>query len=329
MEIKDIESGGSIVIADIDQSFLSLQMLEAVSNVGTGAEIISEISNISKAEIEKGIETAQKAETEEIGTLDAAGTAISGIVDTVISGWTNLLQTGALTVLIPILLVGAVVLFMFRGTIAKVAEKKMGVAPSRPMMRPMMRPMRPMMRGGAKSIKSLYKKVMSFITKYSKKAMKYGTMKNLIILVISIIVIVVIYKGYQLIRYNRIEGFTAESKNTDLTISHDGMFLKNKKLGDDHLCFQDDKEKAYKFDISIINDKDIYIVTNIGDKKFYLRTIDDEIIIEPYDFINDSSYKFQFTKIEDKYSLSQGDKKITVKDDCLVVGEKATELLFA
>jgi len=48
MEIKDIESGGSIVIADIDQSFLSLQMLEAVSNVGTGAEIISEISNISK-----------------------------------------------------------------------------------------------------------------------------------------------------------------------------------------------------------------------------------------------------------------------------------------
>jgi len=91
-------------------------------------------------------------------------------------------------IIIPILIVGAGILFMFRGTISKVAEKKMGVAPSRPMMR-QMRPMRPMMRGGAKSIKSLYKKVMSFITRYSKKAMKYGTMKNLIILVISIIVI--------------------------------------------------------------------------------------------------------------------------------------------
>jgi len=333
VEISNIESTtGGIVVSNIDQEFLSKQMLEAISIVGTGAEIISEISNSSKADIEKSIEAGQTAETEEEGTFKAAGGAVAQVTKAVGDAWTNFIKTGALTIIIPILVVGVIVLFMFRGLIGTVAKKKMGIPQGRPVMRrmvPQMRQqMRPMMRGGAKGLKSLYKQLQSFITKNSKKAMKYATMKNLIILAISIVAIVVSYKAYQYIRYNRVEGFTTESKKEDLIISHNGKFLKNKKLGDEHLCFKEDKETAYKFSVSIINDKDIYIVTKIGDNKYYLRIVDGEIIIEPYDFINDSSYKFQFTKTGDVYNLSQGDNKVSVEDECLVIGEEPADLLF-
>lgn len=323
-EISNIESTtGGIVVSNINQDVLSKQILEAINNVGTTSEIISGISNISKTEIKKAIEAGQKTASEQEGTLQAGGQALGGVIGAVGDAYSGILQSLGGMIIIPILLVGGAILFIFRGTISKIAQKKAGIPTRRVIRRPMQQ-MRPIMRGGANGFKSIYKKIKKMIRKLSK----YINMKNLIILVVSIITIIIIYKGYQIIRYNRIEWFSNESKNTNLTISYNGQFLKNKKLGDNHLCFIDNKDKAYKFDVSVINDKDIYIVTMIGDNKYYLRIVSDEVIIEQYDFINDSSYKFQFEKSGDVYNLLQGDKKVSVKDECLIIGKEPVDLLF-
>lgn len=320
MEISNIESEtGGIVVSNIEQEILTVQMLEAINSVGTGSEIISAIGNVSKAEIEKSIEAGQVAEAVEIGTIDAAG----GFVEQAVGAWTNLVQTGALTVLLPILIIGALVLFMFRGVIGKVAEQQSTAYAQQKYQQ--QQPM--MMTGGSKKIKSLYKRLMKTlkpllktIKKYSKK---YITKRNIIIAIIAIIVGGASYMLYKKIRYNRIEGFTAESKLDEVKISSNGKYLKNKKLGLGDLCLNADESNAFKFDISIINDKDVYIVTKRGDDKLYMKAEGGKIIVEKYDLINDSSYKFQYKNIkENTYILKHGDKYIASKEDCLVLTDE-------
>ena len=326
--IKDAESGGSIAIANVEQDVLSTQMLEAISSVGTGAEIVSKIANVRKVEVEKAKEAGQKAVVEEEGTLSAAG----GFVESAVGAWTNFVQTGALTVLIPILVIGAIVLFMFRGVISQVAAKQGGVEYI-----PEGQFAQPMMTGGSKAMKNVFKPLIKMIKSFRKSSMKFAkkhfTTKNLIKAIIIMVALSSVYALYRKIRYNRVmEGFSNESKLDNLIISNDMKYVTNKKLGDTDICLNSDKSKAFKFDVSIINDKDIYIVRMVGEDKFYLKAENDKIIIEKYDMVNDSSYKFQFDKKgENKYILKQGEKYIGINEECLNITsekDKAITLTF-
>lgn len=342
IEIENITSEeGAIVISEISQEFLSEQMLEAVQESGSSTEIIAAIGNISAADVEKAVSAGQSASQEEVGTLQGIG----GVVDSVGQAWTGFVSAMGANVIIPILLVGGLVLFMFRGVISNVAAKKAGVKmPQQPMPRipriPIPQQFRQPMRGGSKKIKSGIKKLTKMMKTLSIKISKFGKrllkqIKNhpplhiLIAVVVIIILIVVVYK--MLMRESH-EGFTNESKTSNIIISSNSKFLRNKKIGDNHLCLTEDKTKAYQFEMSILEDKYIYIYKIIGKDKYYMKMEDKDVILEKYNFIKDSKYKFSFEKTGDNlYKLFQKTKYISVKDDCLEITEKkeeAAELLF-
>lgn len=322
-EITDLEAGGSIAISNVDQEILSTQMLEAITTVGTGSSILATLANTSEVEMTKTIEAGQTAAEIEQGTIDATG----DLVEQAVGAWAGLVQTGALFIIIPVLIVGGLILFMFRGTISKVAEEQSTAYAQQ--------------QGGSKIINSLYKNILDVfksiikqITKIRKSLEKYYlkyinkhlNVTNLITIIIICIIIYGIFQIYQYIRYNRIEGFTSESKLQDVMISSEEKYIKNKKLGENQLCLIGDKDNAYKFEIIILEKKDIYLITKIGDKKYYMKNEGGKIKMAKYDFINDSAYKFNFEKVkENTYKLSQGGKYIGKKEDCLVMIEKSKD----
>jgi hypothetical protein len=323
VSIKNAETKGAIAITNIEQDILSNQILEAISNVGTSSEIISTLANTSVADIQKSIETGQEAIDEKQGTIDAAGDFVTSVGN----AWTNFLQSGVLAVLLPVLIIGAIVLFMFRGVISQVAAKKAGVNyQPQPQY---------VMTGGAKPLKSLWKNIIKIlltiqkiIIKYYKK---YFTKEKIMIIGVLLIITSILFLLYRKIRYTRIgENFTNEDKLSNLVISHNDKYLSNQKLGETKMCFKMDKERAFNFDVSI-TENDIYIVSIIGDEKLYMKNQDNEIVLENYDFANDKLYKFKYEKIKDNiYKLKQGEQYIMIVDNCLVMGpkDKSVELKF-
>ncbi len=333
-EISNLEStDGSIVIAGVEQEMLSKQMLEAITSVGMGSEIMASVAQISTADVEKSIDAGQVASEEQVGTIDAA----AGFVESAVGAWTDLVSTMGMTIIIPILIVGGLVLFMFRGTISKVAQKQAGIAPQQYMQQPQYMPQQQYYQGGGgktikkgiKNIKSMLKNITKNLTKYYKK---YATKKNLILLVIVVLVSLIIYKLYKIYSNKTLgEKFTNESKMTDVIISNKGKYLKNKKLGDEHLCLDEDKSKAYKFNISKGED-DTVTIYKVGDKKLYIKLQDNDIILTDFKSAHATRYNFTFEKVgENTYTFSQGKKYLALKNGCLTVvpkKEDASKLTF-
>ena len=124
VDIADWEStDGGIKVGKISQEFSGDLMLEAINESSVGSSIIASVTNTNIADIEKIVATEQTAKDINEGTLKAGGEAIGGII----GAWSGLVQTGALFIIIPVLIVGGLVLFMFRGTISKVAEQQVGI----------------------------------------------------------------------------------------------------------------------------------------------------------------------------------------------------------
>jgi hypothetical protein len=319
IEIEDLEAGGSIAITNVEQEILSTQMLEAVTEVGTGSSILSTLSSTTKTEMDKSIETGQSTSDIEEGTLGAAG----GFVESIGEAWTGIITSMGSMIIIPILIVGGLILFMFRGTISKVAEKHAGIPQQQ------YYPQQQVYQGGgSKMIKSLLKRIIKQLSKIRKTIQKYYlkyiskhlNITNLGTLIIICFIIYGIYQIYRFMRYNRMEGFTSESKLQDVMISFNKKYIKNKKLGETQLCLTGDKDNAYKFEIIILEKKDIYIITKIGTEKYYMKNEGGKIKMEKYDFINDRLYKFNFEKTkENTYKLLHGGKYISMKEDCLVI----------
>ena len=317
-EISNIESeDGSIVVGNVDQEILSKQMLEAITSIGMGSEIMASVANINKADVEKAVDAGQSATEDQEGTISAAG----GFVESVGSAWTGVITSMGSMVIIPILIVGGLVLFMFRGTISKVAEQQAGIPQQQ-------FPQQQFYQGGGgkamkksvKKAKSILKDIMKYIRKIIKK---YATRKNLIILVIVILSLLATYQIYKIIKSKKLsENFTNESKMEGVMISSKGKYLKNKKLGDNHLCLNDDKSKAFKFNVSK-NDKTVTIHRVVKDKKLYIKLQDNDIILTDFKSSHSSKYNFSFEKKEENtYTLSQGEKYLALKNGCLTVISK-------
>ena len=324
-EISNLEStDGSIVIAGVDQEVLSKQMLEAITSVGMGSEIMASVSQVSKAEVDKSIEAGQTVTQETVGTIDAAGT----FVEQAVGAWSGLMSTMGLTILIPILIVGGLVLFMFRGTISKVAEQQAGIPQQQ-------YPQQQFYQGGGgKALKTGMKKAQSMLKNITKTMKKYATRKNLVLLVIAVLLSLVIYKLYKMISSKTLEEqFTNESKMAGVMISSKGKYLKNKKLGDNHLCLNKDKSKAFKFNVSKNDaDKTVTIHRAGKGKKLYIKLQDNDIVLAEFKSAHQKKYDFSFTKKgENTYTFSQGKKHLALKNGCLTVvpkKEDATELKF-
>lgn len=322
VSIKDAESGGNIAITNIEQEFLSKQILESINQVGTGAEIISAISNTSKADIEKSIEAGQKSEKEEEGTLGGIG----GVISDTFTGLTGF-TTGTLgALMIPMIVVGVVFLyFMFSGGRQQQQQYQQQYY----------------QQGGAK-VMNIFNVLLKYIKKYSKIVFKYikiiiKRIKGLInkypySSIIIPIIFIILFFIYRKLRYNRMENFTNEDKLNDVMISYNNRYLTNKKLGSLDLCFNSDIKRAFKFNINIIDDKNVYIFRLINDEKVYMKVNDDgSISLENYDFVNDKSYRFQFEKDNTLIILKNNERYIGEKDECLNIvqsKEEATELLF-
>jgi len=78
--LENIVADEGIVTTEISQVFFSEQNIDAVTRAGVTSEVISKISNIDKADVDKALVIEQKQTQEEIGTIDAVGTAISDIL---------------------------------------------------------------------------------------------------------------------------------------------------------------------------------------------------------------------------------------------------------
>ena len=321
VSIKDAETSGAIAITNIKQDMLSKQILDAISNVGTSNEIMSKLSNASTTEIAKSVEAGQAAEQEQQGTISAAGDFVTAVGDAA----TSFLNSGVLAILLPILIIGGFLAYTLRGSIGRSMEQQAGVQGVQYVPMPMT--------GGAKPFKGLMKKAMNMFSTIQKTVLKYGkkyiTRKNAMIIGVSLIVIAVIALLYRKIRYTRVaENFTNEDKLSDLIMSSNGKYVSNKKLGGTKMCLKSEKERAFKFDVSI-TDKDIYIVHMMGTEKLYMKSQDGEIVLENYDFSFDKLYKFQHEKTGDKtYKLKQGEEYIILTDECLVMGPKDKAATF-
>ncbi len=310
LEISNIESEtGSIVVSNVSQSILSQQMLTAINNAGTGIDIMASMSNVDTTEMTTAVDAGQAGATEEQGTVDA----VSGLADTALSGITDLTSTAALTVLIPILIVLVIGFVLFRGVISAVGAKQGGVDAQEYQMY-----QQPMMTGGGSK---LYKRIMKYIKKmfgsfckivkkYFKKFKKYLTKRNILI---AVAVIAVLYLGFYLYytRGRKLEGFTTESMLEGLKISSDGKYVKNKALGNNELVITASADDAFKFDVSLVNEKELYLIREFNGTQYYVANKDDKLALEKYDKTNDSKYKFTFEVVSTGvYNLIQGDKYV-------------------
>ena len=321
-EIENVEAGGNLVISNLEQEFLSSQILESINQVGTGAEIISSIANTSKAEVEKAVDAGQKITQEKQGTLGGIG----GVIESTFGGLTGL-TTGTLGALIfPLIIVGVVVvIYLFMGGRGKQMTPQMqqqlqqqyyqqGGAKMNKFLKTIL--------NYTKKSKNILMKYINIIIKYVKKIIKKYPRSSIIIPVLLVILFII----YRIVRYNRFENFTSSDKLNDVIISHNNRFLTNKKLGSLELCFNENISRGFKFNINIIDDKNVYIFRLVDGEKFYMKVNDDgELVLENYDFINDKLYKFQFEKENGSIILKNNNRYIGEKDDCLKIVQSKTE----
>ena len=314
VDIADWEStDGGIKVGKISQEFSGDLMLEAISETGTGSSIIATVANVNVADIEKIVETDQSAKDLEEGTIGAAG----DFVEKAVGAWAGLLQSGALFILIPVLIVGGLVLFMFRGTISKVAEQQAGV-PQQPM------PQQQFYQGGGgKTIKKGINFLKSILKNITKTIKKYTTKKNLILLVIIILASLIIYKVYEIIQQKLLsENFTEESKMDDVIITNKGKYLSNKKAGSGTLCLKKDKGKAFKFNIAK-NDDNTVTIQKIGKgEKLYLKLNGNIVKLSKFNPQQTKKYNFSFEKKgkeENSFILFQGKKFLSFQKACLSI----------
>ena len=324
VEYNNIESTtGGIVIGNINLEMVSEQMTEAITKSGTSTELMSKMANISAADIQNAVDAGQTAEEKKKALIESVGEAAGEVIEKsgeasvgVIGAAGTLAASMGMWIIIPVLLVGGAVLFIFRGTIDAGARQQMGL---------------PQQGGSKKTIKkmkSIISSVLKTIKTYTKK---YITRKNLIMLIITILVVLVLQQVYIMIQKQLSENFTNDSKMIDVTISSNGKYLKNQKLGDNHLCLTADESKAFKFNVSKLDDKTITLYTLSGDKKLYLKLTTNDITIEEFDSTNKEKYNFTFKKLSNNtYTFSQGDRYLGFKSNCLTVVQKddVSQLLF-
>jgi hypothetical protein len=292
-EISDITAGGNIVVSGVNQEIVSEQITESISNSGTANEILSKVANVSVADIEEAIDTAQEIKIKEEGTLEGLSKVTSAFFD----GISDIIGG-------PMYLVFAIIGFI----VAIMLLMKLAGGGGQPMMPPpMMPPPRmpmptPMMYGRGK-IKNIYNILMKLMKKGLKNIMKYKQ-NILIILLIGLILILSLKKK---------ETFKVKS---DVKISSNGKYVINEKPGSNKLCLKGKKNNAFKFNLSI-KDQNMYI---IKDKK-YVKIDGDNIVFDKYDFVNDDLYKFTYDKNGKLYRLKNKDKYVGIENNCLILVE--------
>lgn len=81
LNISDVEAGGSILIADVNQEIVQSQILESLQKSDLSKEIISKMTNISQTEVESATKTDLKQTQVDASTLKDAGEAAKDVLE--------------------------------------------------------------------------------------------------------------------------------------------------------------------------------------------------------------------------------------------------------
>ena len=329
VDLSNIDVSGGVVVSDISQKYLGEQILETVSSVGTGTEIISGIASVSKAEIEKTLSTEQEATKEEIGTFDALGS----FADDVISATSGLIGTSALTVLIPILIVGAVLMIVFKPLITSVVASKTGVdmsdiqqatemytqpvqsAQAQQFAIPQPEGIEYVATGGAGGLDLVDYSLKVFLYLITQITILFSPFRKLYkkITIFSIVVMLLIAGVLIYLYYlrNKVNNKLKEKydnlrkKLTDLTLKVGDKFLEEGEDG--KICLSDDNRNSIKFNAAILGESEIYFINpGVRSSRYLLTDEDGNVKLEKFDRSKSSHYRFKIEKVSEKlFTLSQ------------------------
>lgn len=310
IDMSDKIVGGDMVVTDIKQETLAKAMMEAITKSSVGVEIISKVGNMNIVEVEKSIAAGQTLKSEEIGTIDAAGTAVSGVIGTALGG-----------MMIPLMIAGGVVVvFLVIKGQSPGGLSKMGNTDG--------------MMGGGKKLFSLVGLVSSSIKKLFKYNKKLLSLDNVIRAFAFYVIARFLYKLYK----KNVENF--ESNTSKLLMFKEAGKERYVKRSGSKICSTDNKNLGNLFNLSFLKSEentDIFLITKedkYGEMTSYYIKFNDGLNrpeLVKYNFANDSEYKITFSKSDDKYVINKGNKYIIMKNGgCAEFGakEKATKFSF-
>ena len=119
--------GGSI---EINQEIVTEQLTDVVMDALTSTISESQVAVTVAQKVENETKVTQQGAIDAVGdagekVLKAGGEAIGDVV-----GAAGLAMLGPLFLIFGVVIVGAVIMYVFRGTISNIAEKKLGVSPA-------------------------------------------------------------------------------------------------------------------------------------------------------------------------------------------------------
>jgi len=315
---KDLEAGGDAVIGEVNQENMIEMMTEAVTEAGLGNKILAKMFNVAETDITNAADTAVTQEDEVVGTLDAAGDAVSeaaqGIGTGVATGAEGIgagignAMSGMMMPFIIIAVVAVVGLVVLKPLLSKGMDKakvdksgKMTFGAG-------------LFKGG--SIKKLLNN--SYIKKIQKQLMKYATIDNLII----ILALAVGYKFLPKIinfiknKLQKKEKFTNEKDDKKI------IQLKNKEgkyliQGEDKLHFGGNKDDGLKFLLNVFKDnKHLKLMMKGNDGKTNILTFHKKKFILKEDKENKPlKGVLNFFHNDNKFQLQRKKKYIGYKND--------------
>jgi len=342
-EISNITStSGSIQVTELSQKIVSEQLTSAVSKTDLSSSIISSVSGIDKTDITNASQSEQTTSKKDEGTIEAAGTAASSVIES--TGKILGMSMGIFAIVIIAILIGFIILiWIFRKVIGSIAMNKTGtpVPPERPM--PPI-PMEESQRhetptgGGYKysSIHSMSPSMMSDdVNTYN---MRSGMLFFLFIICVVIAVVlwgILSATKKKMYYQQQQENFNIE---TAKGIKLNGLYMTMKnggymglKEGTEDIIDIKTKD-TMKFNITIkrgINGSDHILNISSNGKWMMLDDKSKQIKIIPYSIANRDSFDIMFTKIEggdDEYLLSTKDGKTWIGTDTkniILVNNKA------
>lgn len=302
-KIKNTLSEEGKAVIGVNQDMMLDAGVEAILEAGTGSEIISKMTGVSKADVEKSIEGAQDASQIKKGTIDSAGDAVSDVVDStgdaaskVIDSTGNAASKMLSGMMLPLIIIGGAGLLIFF-----MMNSGGGSAPP-----PMYGPPPPMYGGGLKIIRRIFRRIYKYI-------MSIG--KNNIILFLKIAVLALLFHEIYKKKQENFEKIKTP-KVKDLLFSIDGKYIT------EELCLDSDKSKALKFRLYYIDEKYYIFILDITNKEQYFK-IDNGIL--QLAKMDADKEKFQFDivhKQNNKYIIQQNEHFIGLQENCLIVTDK-------
>jgi hypothetical protein len=272
---EDLQAGGDAVIGEVNQENMIEMMTEAVTESGLGNKILAKMFNVDESEIKNAADTTVTQEEEKVGTLDAAGDAVSeaaqGIGTGVATGAKGVgegigaAMSGMMMPLIIIAGVGIVAMVVLKPLLSKGMDKakvdesgKMTFGAG-------------LFKGG--SFKKLLKN--SYIKQLMNFAKKYATIDNLII----VLALMVGYKFLPKI-INFIKNKLQKEKFTNEKFDKKIILLKNKEgryliQGKDKLWFGGKyRTDGLKFLLNVFKDnKHLKLMMKGNDNKKNILTL--------------------------------------------------------